>query len=165
MPDSIKNQMEEIEKRNQIVTENLVDAVWVLDAKDLTYDYITPSIFEISGYTSEELINTSFVDRLTSESLNKFTEILKEALKEHSLGKEVNRSIDLELMHKSGGTYWVEIRAKFLEKPDTPLKIVGVTRNITTKKLFELQIERQNKKLTEALAEKESKKTTIPSPT
>ncbi len=155
MTKAIKNLMEEIEKRDRLVTENLVDAVWVMDANALTYDYITPSIHEISGYTPEELINSSFVDRLTPDSLNKCMELLKDALKEYERGKEVTRSADLELMHKNGNTYWVEIRAKFLEKPDSPLKIVGVTRDITIKKKIEQQLENQNNKLTEALADKE----------
>jgi PAS domain S-box-containing protein len=147
--------MEEIEKQNRLVAENLVDAVWVIDAKSLTYDYITPSIYDISGYTPEELVNSSFIDRLTPESLTKCTELLTQALKERAHRKEVTRSIELELMHKDGGSYWVEIRAKFLEKPDSPLKIVGITRDITNKKTIEQQLQNQNKKLTEALAEKE----------
>lgn len=155
MSEFIKNRMKEIEKQNRLVTENLVDAVWVMDVKSLTYDYITPSIYDISGYTPEELINSSFIDRLTPESLTKCTESLTQALKEHDEGKAVTRSFELELAHKNGGTYWVEIRAKLLEKPDSPLKIVGVTRDITIKKTIEQQLKSQNKRLTEALAEKE----------
>ena len=152
---SIKDRMKEIELQNRLLTENLVEAVWVIDAKTLTYDYITPSIYDISGYTSEELINSSFVDRLAPDSLNKCTALLKAALKEHNRGKQVTQTVELELMHKDGDTYWVDIRAKFLQRPDNPLKIVGITRDITLKKKIELQLADQNKELAEALADKE----------
>lgn len=152
---SIKDRMKEIELQNRLLTENLVEAVWVIDAKSLTYDYITPSIHEISGYTAEELIDSAFIDRLTPDSLSRCTELLAEAMKEHEQGKQVARTVELELMHKEGNTYWVEIRAKFLQKDDNPLKIVGITRDITLKKRIEQQLEQQNKKLLEALEEKE----------
>ncbi len=155
MTKSIKDQMKEIEKQNRLLIENLVEAVWVMDAKSLTYDYITPSIYEISGYTSEELINSTFIDRLTPDSLKRCTELLTTGLKEYERGKRITKSLELELLHKNGDTYWVEIKAKFLEKPDKPLKIVGITRDITIKKRIEQQLEKQNKKLAKALAEKE----------
>ena len=42
-----------------------------------------------------------------------------------------------------------------MEEPGSPLKIVGVTRDITARKRAELRLEEQNRKLTDALAEKE----------
>ena len=44
---------------------------------------------------------------------------------------------------------------RLLEETGSPLKIVGVIRDITAKKIAELQLEEQNRKLAEALAEKE----------
>lgn len=155
MAEPIKDKLKELERQNRLLTENLVDAVWVMNAGTLTYEYITPSIFELSGYTSEELLNTSIADRLTPGSLDRATEMLAAAIEEYERGNRGVRTIDLELTHKDGSTYWVEIRAKLLEEPDRPLKIVGVTRDITTRKRAELQLDSQNRKLAEALAEKE----------
>ena len=155
MTQSIKDKLKELEKQNRLLTDNLVDAVWVMNAGTLVYEYITPTIYEISGYTSEELTNTTIADRLTPESLNKATAMLSAALEEYERNDQVSRSIELELVHKKGGTYWIEIKAKLLEEPGKPLKIVGVTRDITARKTTELKLEEQNRKLADALAEKE----------
>jgi PAS domain S-box-containing protein len=151
----IQDKIKELEKQNYLLASNLVDAIWVMDAKTLTYEYITASIYEISGYTPEELINTSIADRLTPVSLKHATEVLSKEMRDYDRGKRVMQSLELELVHKQGDTYWVEIKAKFLKESDSPLKIVGITRDITIQKRAELQQKILNKKLVEALAEKE----------
>ena len=155
MSKPIKEKMMELEQQNRLLTENLVDAVWVMDAETLTYDYITPSIYKISGYTSDELINTSIAERLTPKSLRYASEMLTKELAGYAEGRRVTKSLDLELVHKNGDSYWVEIRAKILEEQDTPFKIVGITRDITAKKKAEQQQADLNKELVQALAEKE----------
>jgi PAS domain S-box-containing protein len=155
MTKPIQEKMKELEQQNRLLAENLVDAVWVMDAETLTYDYITPSIYKICGYTSDELINTSITERLTPKSLGKATEMLGRELADYEQGSRVTRSLDLELIHKNGDTYWVEIRAKLLEEPDAPLKIVGITRDITSKKKADQQQADLNKELIKALADKE----------
>jgi len=99
--ESIKGKMVELETQNRLLTENLVAAVWVMDAKSLMYEYITPSIYQISGYTSDELIGTSIIDRLTPESLQEATEMLAKEFKEYEKGRRVTKSLDLELLHKN----------------------------------------------------------------
>ena len=155
MPKSIKDKVKDLEDQNRLLTDNLVDAVWVMDAKSLMYEYITPSIYQISGYHADELVGTSIIDRLAPESLNRATEMLHQESKHFNAGKNVTRSLELELIHKSGRSYWVEIRAKFIQDPGSELKIVGITRDITAKKIAELQIKEINRKLAETLADKE----------
>ena len=155
MPKSIKDKVKALEKQNRLLTENLVDAVWVMDAETLTYEYITPSIYKISGYTSEELINTTIVERLTPDSLEKANALLTSELEAYEQGRNVAQSVELELVHKNGGSYWVEIRAKFLQEPDQPLKVVGITREITARKQSHQKLENLNRQLAGALADKE----------
>jgi len=155
MPKSIKDKVKTLEKQNRLLTDNLVDAIWIMDAETLTYEYITPSIQRISGYQSAELINTSIVERLTPESLEKATDLLASELKAYEEGKRTAQSVELELVHKHGGSDWVEIRAKFLKEAGQPLKIVGITRDITSRKQSQQELEKLNLKLTAALADKQ----------
>lgn len=154
MAKTIKDRLKQLEKQNQLLIDNLVDVVWVMNASTLVYEYITPSIYEISGYTAEELINTSITDRLLPESLKKATELIEAAIDRYEQGTRESKTVELELVHKNGGTYWIEVQARFMEETGRPLKIVGVTRDITTRKKAELKLEEQNRKLTDALAEK-----------
>ncbi|BBO76957.1 hypothetical protein DSCW_43740 [Desulfosarcina widdelii] len=155
MAQTIKDKLKELERHNRLLTDNLVDAVWVMNAGTLVYEYITPSIFDISGYTADELINTSIAERLLPESLKKATDMLEGAIKGYEQGVRESKTVELELVHKNGGTYWIEVQVRFMEDAGSPLKLVGVTRNITARKTAELKLEDQNHKLAEALAEKE----------
>ena len=155
MPQSIKDKVKALEKTNRLITDSLVDAVWVVDADTLKYEYITPSIQKISGYAPEALIDTVVFDRLTPESSEKAKTALFEGLKDHESGEPESRSIELELVRKSGDTYWVEIRAKLAKEYGGRPKIIGITRDITTRKRAELQMEKLNQELFAALADKE----------
>jgi PAS domain S-box-containing protein len=155
MAASIQNKLKELEKQNRLLTDNLLDAVWVMNAGTLVYEYITPSIYEISGYTADELINTSIADRLLPESLRKASELLEASIRGYEQGIRESKSIELELLHKNGDTYWIEVRAKLMEDPGSPLKIVGTTRNITARKKAELKLKKRNQQLSDTLAEKE----------
>jgi PAS domain S-box-containing protein len=161
MPQSIKEKVKTLEKKNRLITENLVDAVWVIDAGTLKYEYITPSIQKISGYTAEELIGKTILDRLAPESLKKAKALLNEGLKDYDNAKQASRSTELELKHRNGDTYWVEVRAKLAEESDGPPKIIGITRDITIRKKTELQLEHLNQELIAALADKERLSTEI----
>ena len=153
---SIEDKVKELSNSNRLLADNLVEAVWVIDAETLTYDYITPSIFKISGYSSEELTNTTIVDRLTPSSLEKCMIELKQALNDYKAGKQATRSLELQMIHKNGNIYWIEISAKLYGNFDDPLKIIGITRDISIKKRYEKHLEDQKKELAAALAEKES---------
>jgi len=87
VPQSIKDKVKALEKTNRLITDSLVDAVWVVDADTLKYEYITPSIQKISGYAPEALIDTVVFDRLTAESSEKAKTALFEGLNDHESGQ------------------------------------------------------------------------------
>ncbi len=50
----------------------------------------------------------------------------------HRVSEEVRiRALEVELIHKNGNIYWSEVKAKFIKESGKPLKIIGVTREIT----------------------------------
>ena len=151
----LKDKVKSLEKNNYLIAENLVDAVWVVDARTLKYDYITPSVEKLSGFSSSELIGTTVFERLLPETLEEAMAELIEAVWKLKNDKEQAQSLELELKHKRGHSYWVEIRAKIIETKKEPPKIVGITRDITLRKKTQLTLEKVNQELREALAEKD----------
>lgn len=151
----IKEKIRELEKQTRLLTENIVDVIFVLDPKTLMYEYLTESVERISGYRAEDLINTRFVDRLEPESARRANDILQAELANFHEGTHLARSLELEIKHRNGGTYWVEMKAKLLKEPDDIMKIVGIARDITERKQAEQQLASQNTELEKALAEKE----------
>jgi len=154
MSKSLKEKIKQLEKKHRIIADNLIDAIWSLDVETLKFDYITPSIVKISGYTAEEFRNFTIADRLTPESLNEVEAILAEEIPRFEQGVKAIKTLDVELFHKNGNTYWGEIRAKFIKESDKPLKIVGVIREITERKETEQHQDKLINQLEEALAEK-----------
>ncbi len=155
MSKKLKEKIEELEKKHRIVAENLIDAIWVLDVETLKFYYITRSIEKTSGYTADEYMNFTIVDRLTPESFQKVETILAQEIPKFEQGVKTIRTLEVELIHKNGNIYWAEIRVKFIKESGKPLKIIGVTREITERKKVEQQQNELIKKLGEALAEKE----------
>jgi len=154
MSKSLREKIKQVEKKHRIIADNLIDAIWSLDVETLKYDYITPSIEKISGYTAEEFKNFTIADRLTPESLHKVEAILAEEIPRFEQGVKAIQTLDVELIHKNGNTYWGEIRAKFIKESGKPLKIVGVIREITERKKAERQQNKLINQLGEALADK-----------
>jgi PAS domain S-box-containing protein len=155
MAKSIKDKLQKLEKENRLLTDNLVDAVWVINAGNLVCEYITPSIHRISGYTVDELINKPIFDRLVPKSLKKALVLIESDLDNYEQGRRGTRTLELEFINKNGETFWVEMRATLTEEAGSKIKIVGTMRDITARKTAELQLEEKNRKLTDALAEKE----------
>jgi PAS domain S-box-containing protein len=155
MSKKLKNKIEALEEKHRVIADNLIDAIWTLDVETLKFDYITPSIERISGYTADEYMNFTIQERLTPESFEKVAAILAEELPRFEQGVKAIRTLEVELIHKNGDIYWAEIRTRFIKETGKPLKIVGLTREITDRKKAEQQQNKLIQKLGEALAEKE----------
>lgn len=155
MNKKLKDRIEELEQKHRFISDNLLDAIWVIDVETLKPEYITPGVERISGYTADEYMNLTIGDVLTPESLKKALKVLDEEKARFDQGIKVVRTMDLELIHKNGSLYWIEIRAKFYKENGKPLKIVGVTRDISERKKTEQKQDELIQRLGEALAEKE----------
>jgi PAS domain S-box-containing protein len=154
MSKKLKTKIEELEEKHRIIADNLIDAIWSLDVETLKFDYITPSIEKISGYTADEYMNFTIQERMTPESFQKVAAILTEEVPRFEQGVRAIKTLEVELIHKTEDIYWAEIRARFIKEAGKPLKILGITREITEHKKAE---QRQNElihKLGKALAEK-----------
>jgi len=149
------DKIKQLEEKHNFISENLINAVWILDADTMRYDYISPSIKEMSGYSAEEYLNVPVSDRLTEESLQKVMTTFLEEKELFKKGVRRIRKLELQLIHKDGHKYWIEVGAKFIKKQDEPLKIIGTTREISEQKKNEQDKNNLIEKLQKALAEKE----------
>lgn len=155
MSKTIKKQIEKLEKKHRLLTDNLIDAIWTVDVETLKFEYITKSIQRISGYSKDEYLNCPVEDRLTPESFQKITAMIAEETPRFEKGIKTVRNLEVELIHKTGALYWVEIRARLLKETGKYLKVIGITRDITNRKTAELKQQELIEKLGKALAEKE----------
>ncbi len=155
MSKKLQEKIEELEGKYRVLADNLLDAIWVLDATTLKYEYMTPSIERISGYTVEEILGFTIKDRLTPESFARVRAVLEEEKKKFDQGARTSRVLEVESINKDGQRCWLEIKARFVKEAGSSLKIVGVTRQINDRKIAEKKQEELIRQLSDALSEKD----------
>jgi len=155
MSKKLQEKIEELECKYRVLADNLLDAIWVLDAETLKYEYMTPSIERISGYTVDEILERTIRDRLTPASFAKVRAVLEEEKKKFDQGARTSRVLEVESINKDGQKCWLEIKARFVKEAGSSLKIVGVTRQINDRKIAERKQDELIRQLAEALSEKD----------
>ncbi len=155
MSKKLQEKIEELECKYRVLADNLLDAIWVVDAETLKYEYMTPSIERISGYTVDEILERTIRDRLTPASFAKVRAVLEEEKKKFDQGARTSRVLEVESINKDGQKCWLEIKARFVKEAGSSLKIVGVTRQINDRKIAEQKQDELIRQLAEALSEKD----------
>jgi PAS domain S-box-containing protein len=131
----------ENERRLRLITDNIRDVIWTLDF-NWNYTYLSPSVFHLTGFTVEEVlampIKTILPPHIFQEIENRLArELEKEAKGEAPSGSNI-RTLELQMMHKTGKPIWVEVSANFTrDENGKPLEIVGVTRDISERRKTE----------------------------
>lgn len=155
MPKNVEKKVQELEERYRLIADNLVDAIWVLDVERGQYDFVTPSITQLSGDTPNEAKQQTIKERMPPESYEKVKKLIKVGIANFQKGLDRKRTLELEVLNKEGKPYWLEITAKIFRGQDGRLKIAGVSKNIDKRKQAEFQRRDLIRELNSALAEKE----------
>ncbi|MDP3452109.1 MAG: ATP-binding protein [Bacteroidales bacterium] len=137
----------EFEKFKQITTQ-ISDIVW---RTNLNFDttYISPSIEKIMGFSVDEYLSISPEMRYSPQTLQKIQLLLDDELeKEKQQDIDKNRTIIIEVEHYKADKTIVplELHVSFLrDETGTPVGLQGISRDITERKIFEVDIDHQNK--------------------
>ena len=135
------------ELRFRTLIEQSTDATQLINTKGETL-YISESIKNVLGYTSQELLGKKVAPFIHPEDLPFFTQKLERLIKNPN--KRV--SLQFRVKHKDGSWAWIETTgANHLNTPNINA-IVGNFRNITKRKEYEEEL-RYQKTLLEAQRE------------
>lgn len=148
-----KEMLQDSEERYRLFSENVTDVIWITDLY-FNHIYLSPSVKHLRGYTVEEAMSQSIEEMMPLDSITLLKKITTEK-QNSNISKENEPSntqiIELEFYCKDGSTIWTESKITFLRDPNGWLtKIVGITRNISERKLAERQKEELIKELKEA---------------
>lgn len=155
MPKEIEKKVQQLEERYRLIADNLIDAIWVLDVEEESYDFITPSIAQLSGYDPQEFKHLKLKERLLPDSYEKVKKLISTGIDHFEKGIDRRATLEVEMLNKQDQPYWLEITAKIFRSQDGRLKIAGVSKNIDKRKQAEFQREDVIKELGKTLAEKE----------
>ena len=147
------SELAESEKRYRLLAENITDVIWMMDM-ELNYLYISPSIEHLCGYTAEEMIARGIDNTFTANSRKLAYEIIAEELeksKHRAVTDVYNRVLELQHLCKDGSYVWVEVVASLIYNEDAePIRIMGVTRDISERKRAEKEKATIQKQLVQA---------------
>ncbi|MBN2682899.1 MAG: PAS domain S-box protein [Bacteroidales bacterium] len=129
------------EEQYRRLANNLRDVIWSIDLKFKSL-YISESVFDFLGYTSEEYIETPLVEllipeswRLVEDTFNiEYSSLLKGVLDL----KNFSKVIELGYKHKNGNIVWGEVNiSATTDELGNIIGLHGVTRDITERKQFD----------------------------
>ena len=113
-------QLVESEARFRDLADKSSDIVWRISGRPVRFDYLSPSVERILGYTATELIDDfELVDRITDGDV---VELVTTAIR----GGVVPRRVDLRFRHADGSTVVGETSIT-----PVPRGVQGVTRDVT----------------------------------
>ena len=132
--------LQQSERLYHLLADNVIDVIYTLDM-NLKFNYFSPSVARLRGYSVKESMAQTLEDVLTPSSLKVVMKAFTEELALEKMEyKDLSRSrtLELEVIRKDGSTVWTEMKMTFLRDPDgQPVGIVGVARDITERKQAE----------------------------
>jgi len=138
------------EQKHKAITENAKDPIWTIDLKTMKYTYISPSCYDVFGWTVEEHLNMTAKDILPPSSLALVKKLIAVGIEKYNADKTYTPGATLEMQkyHKNGYLLWVEVSARILTDETGELSsILGVSRNIDARKANEAKILEQQEEL------------------
>jgi len=146
--------LRESEERYRVIAENAADVIWTMDM-NLNLTYISPSIYQQRGYTVEEAMEHSLDQTILSDSLEKMMNLFAEKVSLIESGDEEGfKPVDFEVPQpcKDGSVIWTSNNARILPSQNKQAaSIIGITRDITTRKQAEEALKENRERVELAL--------------
>jgi len=135
----------ESEQRYRAVAENVSDIIWARDMA-LRPTYVSASVRRVLGYTVEEALGQSLEEAYTPESARALRALIDRVAAADPSDERDDETLEVECYRKDGATIWAEVTLTFLRNGDgRPIRILGVTRDITQRRELERQLRQVNK--------------------
>lgn len=132
--------LQESEERYRFITENTADIIWILDMQ-FNFQYISPSVQKMRGFTVEEAMGQNLEDAITPESKDHVIALFEREMAEITdLNGDPNRTVTFvtEEYRKDGTIIILENTATMLWGDDgRPIGMIGTSRDVTEKKQAE----------------------------
>ncbi len=147
--------LKETESLYNIISQNTGDVIWILDLKTQKFSYMSPSVYQLRGYTPEEVLNQKYEEVMTPEAYLYIKENLPKRINKFLAGNEEWRVTQSEVdqYRKDGSIVPTEVVTTLLQDPKGEInEILGVTRDITMRKEIEknlIESEERNRLLIE----------------
>jgi PAS domain S-box-containing protein len=132
--------LQDSESRYRLISENTGDVIWILNLETGKFNYVSPSVYNLRGYTPEEVLEQSQMDVMTFESFKYISENLPHRINAFLSGDESQRvsTTLVDQIHRDGSIIPTEVVTTLLVNEKGQIKeILGVSREISERKMIE----------------------------
>lgn len=144
----IEEALKSSEEKYRLIAENSGDVIWVLDIELMKFTYVSPSVFQLRGYTPEEVLAQPMSEALTPESALYVQQRLSENLANFLEGRPVISIDQIAQPHKDGHIVWTETSTHYMRDEETgKLTVHGVSRDITARRQTEAELQKKTEEL------------------
>lgn len=123
--------------RFKYVVENIKDVIWEANP-NIVFTYISPTVKDLVGYTAKQVLGHNILEFLTEDS-KKF--VIQQLSQTSSLSKDRTSLYDVEFVCQDGHTIWCEVSVKPVFKDDSLICFIGISRDISEKKMYEKRLQ------------------------
>jgi PAS domain S-box len=152
-----EKKLKKSEKRYRLISENMGDVVWILDIDSGKFNYVSPSVYQLRGYSSQEVLSQSMEDVLTLKSYQFIIENIPSRINAFKKGDESARvqTHEVNQICKDGSIVPTEVVTTFLTNEKGEVKeVLGVSRDITKRKKAEMKLKEAHDHLEEKVKER-----------
>lgn len=133
----------ESEALHRLLTENSGDVIWMLDLASQRFDYVSPSVQRLRGFTPDEVMAQPVEKALTPQSAQKVQALIRDTLQRLAAGDTNTAFITTEVdqRHRDGRIVPTEVvTTHLMDASGRPAKILGITRDISARKAMESEL-------------------------
>ena len=122
-----------IGQRFHLITENCTDVIWLMDLATMKFTYVSPSVYDLRGFTPQEVMDEPVEAALTPESNALMQQTLQQNFGQIAQGlRPAYTPLRLQQPCKDGSSVWTEVIASFIMGPgNQPSQVMGITSNIS----------------------------------
>ena len=139
----MEERLRETEERFRLITENVHDTVWLMDA-GLQTTWISSSVEKTRGFTLEELKAIPLEQHLAPHSLRIALDLIEKNLTPGKLAdprEEITISAELEFYRKDGSSFWADTVLTLLrDGQGNPAGFLGLSRDTTERRRMEEEL-------------------------
>lgn len=130
------------EAKYRLLTETTSDVIWVVKMPETIITYISPTVYPLTGYTVEEIMNGKLEEFVSADTYQSLIEKINKLLEEFDRNKDMTQNIIIEtqLICKDGRRIWTEASASLRYNQKHEIEMVGVSRNIESRKKYEKEV-------------------------
>jgi len=137
-----ENRAAETENKYRLLANNVSDVIWTLDL-NLNFQYLSPSLCHLTGYSEQEANEIEIQDLFPEESIARIKAFLEPSVQSTDQDLDQTFTFETELICKDKSRIWIENKANFiLNNCGRPEHLVGVSRDISERRHIQDQLYR-----------------------